>query len=300
MDDDDDTIVEEIDTQALIKNLKIFERINPQEPIPNGFTAATVVVDARPASSLSWKSEINAAEELVKGGYKVCFELDFGLFGPDFKGIANQGQFQTIVLALDEFRNRLLTPFQQHVEAVILYRSRTPFSSLEERDIQMDYLDLLRQELPDELITLLLFDCTTLQDPYTFARLFSPDRFNIFTLALTNAPLLLSCACWNSGNALLGYVGRDLASYTPHTCSKAILMPRFTSDALSTRPLLETLATKNEPFKIISEDFLALEWDGLDELYIQKSSLAATSLRMVDGFIAAGGVVIDQNPPESI
>lgn len=300
MDEDDDTIVEEIDTQALIKNLKIFDRLSPQDPIAKGFTSATVVVDARPASSLVWKTEVKAAEELIKNGYKVCFELDFGLFGPYFKGIANQGQFQTIVLALDEFRNRLLMPFQEHVEAVILYRSHTPFLSLEERDIHMDYLDLLRQELPDDVITLLLFNCDTIQDPYTCARMFSPDRFNMFTLALTNAPLLLSCVCWNSGKALLGYIGRDLACYTPQKCSKAILMPRFTSDASATRALLESLVSQNEQFKIISEDFLALEWDGLDDLYLVKSSLAATSLRMVDGFVAAGGVVIDQNPPESI
>lgn len=300
MDDDDDTLIEEIDTQTVIKNFKIFDRITNQEPIPAGFTAATVVVDAKPASTLCWQDEVIAAKSLIENGYRVCFELDLGLFGPEFKGIASQGQFQTIVLALDEFRNRLLTPFQEHVEAVILYRSRTPFSSLEERDIQMDYLDLLRQELPDDLITLLLFSCDTLQDPYSFARLFSPDRFNMFTLALANAPLLLSCCCWNTGKALLGYVGRDISNNTPQKCSKALLMPRFTSDAQSLQPLLNELVSKKECFKLISEDYLALEWDGLDELYIQKSSLGATSLRMVDGFVAAGGVVIDQNPPESI
>ena len=300
MDDEEETLIDEIDTLKLLKNLKIFDRNHPQEPIPNGFTAATVVVDAKPASSLCWKSEISAAQELIKNGYKICFELDLGLFGSEFKGIANQGQFQTLVLALDEFRNRLLKPFQEHIEAVILYRSPTAFSSIEERDIQMDYLDLLRQELPDELITLLLFDCQNIQDPYSFVRMFSPDRFNLFTLGLAHAPVLLSNVCWNAGGALLGYIGRDISKYHPQECSKALLMPRFTSDAASIRPLIESLILQNKRFKIISEDFLALEWDGLDELYIQKTTLAATSLRMVDGFIAAGGVVIDQNPPQSI
>jgi hypothetical protein len=300
MDDDDDTLLEEINIQQTLINLKIFDRQNPQEPIPEGFTAANILVDARPASSLNWTKETQEAELLIKNGYRICFELDFGLFGPTFKGIAHQGQFQTIVLALDEFRNRLLNRFEEHVEAVILYRSTCPFTSIHERDIQMDYLDLLRQELPDTLITLLLFDCTSMQDAFSFARLFSPDRFSLFTLALTNAPLLLSSACWNNGNALLGYIGRDLAQNTPKKCSKGLLLPRFTSNSDSLKPLLDSLVTNNELFKIISEDNLALEWDGLDVLYVQKTCLEATSLRMIDGFIAAGGVVIDQNPLESI
>ena len=299
-DDDDDTLLEELDIQQTLLNLKIFDRNDSEIAVPEGFTSACVHVDARPASSLNWTKETQDAESLIKNGYRICFELDFGLFGPGFKGIANQGQFQTIVLAIDEFRNRLLERFQDHVEAVILYRSSSPFSSIEERDIQMDYLDLLRQELPDNLITLLLFDCTSLQEPFEFARIFSPDRFSQFTLALTNASLLLSSAAWNKGNALLGYIGTDLSQNKPQKCSKALLLPRFSSNANSMKPLLYSLIANNERFKIISEDNLTLEWDGLDVLYVQKACLEATTLRMIDGFIAAGGVVIDQNPLESI
>ncbi len=300
MDDDDDTLLEELDTNLILKNLAIFDRKTAYEALPKGYTAATVYVDALPSSSLVWKEAIEQAEALINDGYKICFEIDLGLFGPNFKGIANQGQFQTLVLALDEFRGRLLARFEKHIEAVILYRSNATFTSIEERDIKMDYLDLLRQELPDDLVCLLLFNCEDMQDPYTFSRIFSPDRFCLFALALQSAPLLFSYCCWNKGTSMQGYIGRDSSFHKPQSCSKALMMPRFCNDAEQTKPLLEALIARNEHFKIISEDLLALEWEGLDILYMPKSGIALTSLRMADGFTAAGGtVVIELNTPES-
>lgn len=294
-DDDEDILLQEIDTNLLLKNLAIFDSQIPDEPIPDGFTAQVVRFDARPASSLNWKEETKQAQDLIARGYKVCFELDLGLFGPDFKGTRHQGQFQTLVLALDEFRTRILEPLREHTAAVILWRSDKVFSTLEERDVSMDYLDLLRLELPDEVITLLLFDCSNL-DPYSFARMFSADRYSLFTLALTSAPLLQSCCCWNKGKALQGYIGKTINEHTPQECTKGLIMPRFSTDAQALMPLLERLTAQNEPFKIISEDFLATEWEGLDELYVEEQCLAPTTLRTIAGFAAAGGRINLNSP----
>ncbi|MCE5293823.1 MAG: hypothetical protein LLF94_04340 [Chlamydiales bacterium] len=295
MDDDNDSLDEYVDTAATIANLAIYDGF---DDIPAGFTSAIVKVDASPASSLMWKEEILKCEALIKKGYKICFELDLGLFGR----VQSPGVFQTLSLALAEFTNRLLEPFIEHVEACILYRSETPFASIETRDIQMDYLDLLRQELPDDVPVLLLFDCSTLQDPFEFARNFSPDRYSLFTLCLQNAPLTFAHCCWNVGKSPLGYIGKDKQQQVVvEPCSTGMILPRFSSDFLPHKSLLMSLIAQNIDFKIISEDSLAMEWDGLDILYVHKTGLAPTTLRMIDGFSAAGGsVIIDQKIAESV
>ncbi|MBS0635287.1 MAG: hypothetical protein JSR37_07480 [Verrucomicrobia bacterium] len=259
-----------------------------------GYSSCIVTIDARPSSSLNWNTQIEQTKAIIEMGSKVCFELDLGLFTPPFT--YSQGLFQTIVLAIDEFRGRLLEPFEEHVEAVILYRSSGNFASVEERDVVMDYLDLLRHELPEELPVLLLFK--SCQDPFEFCRLFSPDRFSLFTLCLEDAPLFTSCCAWNRGKGLLGYIGKDLATYKPEKCSKGLILPRFTNNMESHRDFLASY--NRQDFKIISEELLSNEWEGLDILYVlEPQNLAPTTQRMLEGFQAAGGVV-DLNPLKSI
>ncbi len=289
MDDEDETVLEERDINHILKNLSVFDRITNDEQVPEGYTAATLVLDARPESSLNWKLEFEQAECLIAKGYKICFELNLGLFRPESKPLTHQGQFQTYVLALDEFRARFLAPFSEHTEAVILYRSMEASSAM-----QPDYLELLRQELPDDIISLILIDATHLQDPYSFSMRFNLDRFSLFTLAICNAPLLLSCATWKQGQSLLGYIGRDIKSYKPHQDVQAgLIIPRSSVDAESIKPLLNQLIQSNKPFKVISEDLLPVEWEGLDELYIKQDLLAPTTLRTIAGFQAAGGTVLN-------
>ncbi len=277
MDEEDDTIIEELDTKQVLKNLAIFDRQTNNEPIPEGYTAATLRLDARPQSSLNWLEEYKEAKALVAAGYKISFELDLGL---DFR----PNLYQTHALALDEFCKRFLQPFHNECASIILLRKEGIFSSVEE----IAYLELLRQELPDDIVTLLLFDCKTLQDPYSFSCTFNQDRLCQFTLALANAPLLVPSLCWKEGNGLYGYIGRNIGAYAPQEVSCGLIVPRSTTNSESLKPYLSTI---QEPFKLISEDFLPLEWEGLDELYVKEDLLAATSLRTIAGFEATGGIV---------
>ena len=152
------------------------------------------------------------------------------------------------------------------------------------------------------IAVLLLFDCSKMQDPFEFAQIFAPDRYSLFTLCLENAPLTFGYCCWNAGKAPLGYIGKNKQQQIiVQPCSAGMILPRFNSDFLPHKPLLESLTTQNIDFKIISEDSLAMEWDGLDTLYVHKTGLAPTTLRMIDGFSAAGGsVVIDQKIAKSV
>lgn len=275
MDDDDDILPVETDP----KTLAIFDQKVPGEHVPEGFSSFTVHVDLKPDSLLDFQIAKSHADAGIMQGLKVCFELDLGLFEKGF----NQVQYQSHLLALDEFRKNLLTPLWAHTAALILYRSRTAFATTAERDIQMDYLDLLRLDLPDDIPVLLLFSCKSIRDKSLFARLFSPERYSRFVLALEDAPVLLTACCYNSGKALLGYIGRDIAHYTPSECTVGIVLPCQNIEA--------AFSLQNDSFKIVSEELLATEWEGLDRLITQKECLAPTTIRLLEGFQAAGGAV---------
>jgi len=287
MDDDDELYAA---LERCLKNVAIFDRNSLEEEVPAGYTSATVKVDATPSSTLSWEKEIDAAKKLIADGYKVSFDLDLGLH----KLLRNQAALQTASLALDEFRKVLLEPFYEQTEAVIFGRYSAP---LVDRDEAMDFLDLLRQDLPSELPVLLLFSVDV--DPFTFSRTFALDRYSLFTLAFESSPLLLPALTYNQGKSLLGYIGRERAKYQRKTCQEGLVMPRFTTDADKLKPLVDKLAQKE--VKIIAEDSLAVEWEGLDLLYVEKSTLQPTTLRLLDGFEAAGGtVLVDQNHSDSV
>jgi hypothetical protein len=229
--------------------------------VPDGYTAATLFVDATAKNPLTWEEEYKAAEELVKNGIRVCFELGLDLFTT---------RFEILTFAIDEFRKRLLEPFQEHTDAVILFRGPLEVE-------RMPLLDALRQELPPDLCVLLLFDATN-------TSMIIPDRYSLFTLALKNSPHLVSCCCWQEGKALLGYIGRDIAHYTPTTCTKGVVISRE----------CQSLPAITGDFKIISQETVGAEWEGIDELYVQSDTLQPTTLRLLEGFQAAGGIVIDQ------
>ncbi len=288
MDDDEDFY----ETERSLKDFAIFDRENLDELVPPGYTSAVIFVDATPTSPLCWEMEKKAAEHLIQNGLKVSFELKLGI------QLLSQATLQTASLAINEFRDRLLEPISEHVEAVVLKRYNEPFKTFEDRDREIDFLDILRTNLSPEIPVLLLFSCKSLQDPYMAARMFAQDRFSLFVLGLESSPIYTPSLCYNEGKALLGYFGRDIAKHQPKECDHAIIMPRFTSDA----SLLQNLVTNSPDAKVISEDSLAVEWEGLDELSFVKNTLAPTTLRLIAGFEAAGGnvVTIDQNPAKIV
>lgn len=291
MDEQEESLVEEVDHKILLRDICIFDRQNNFEAVPAGFQAATLYLNAKPSSSLYWKEEIDCADSLIASGHKVVFELDLGLFADEFRGVTHQAQFQTSVLAIDQFRLRILQRFYEHTVGVILHRSQGCFMSFDERDVQMDYLDLVRAELPDALCTFLLFDCKKVQDPYLFSRFFALDRYASFVLALAHAPVALNVCSWKQGQGMLGYIGREEPQSKPLLAKVGLLMPRFDAQENNLEPIMKQLIEQNLPFRIIPEDFLPLEWEELDELIVHKKQLKASTLRAISGFGATGGLV---------
>ncbi len=287
--DDDDELYEPLERS--LKNCAIFDRKKLDEEVPPGFSSVNIPVDLSPTSSLSWEEEKKEASSLIEKGYNITFELELKL------ELLTQARLQTTSFALDECRKALIDPFSSHIDAIIMKRYDAPFKTLDERDREVDFLEILRTDLPSEIPVLLLFCCKSLQDPYSAACMFAQDRFSLFTLGLKESPIYTSSICYDEGKALLGYFGRDITKKQGAECREAIVMPRFTSDA----SMLKNLVNTKPDAKIISEEHLALEWEGVDLLYVVENSLHPTTLRLIAGFVAAGGVVVvDQNQPKHV
>jgi hypothetical protein len=286
MEEQEETLLEEQCPD--LSSVTVFDRLDNLEPIPENFTAATLRLEAHAASTLSWKQEQAACSELVQSGRKVLFELDLGLFGPQSKALAHQGQYSSITFAINEFCHQLWQPFQEHTLGVILYRAVNPFMSASERDEKMDYLDLLRSELPDALACLLLFDVQGIE-AFDFLRLFALDRFSLFTLALAHAPIPMRHCIWQEGCGLLGYIGRQEVLELHSAPTLGLLSPRYDNIQEDLRPIVDKLLAQKSCFRVIPEEYLATEWEGLDELIVPMNSIQSSTLRLIDGFKAAGG-----------
>lgn len=293
MDDQEESFFDEVEID--LSHLQIFDRHDNGEAVPEGFSAAIIRLDAKPSSSLNWAKELASTQDLLEKGHKVLFELDLDLFGPTSQALTHTGQFQTHVLAINEFCQRFLDKFSQDALGVILHRAKNAFRTAEERDIAVDYLELLRAEIPDSTPCLLLFDCKEIVDPFAFIRLFALDRFSLFTLALAHAPIALKTMIWNEGKGTLGSIAKQLHQTSSQIPLRGLLMPRFDAPAVepTLKEALYRLMAEDAPFKIIPETHLPLEWDGLDELIVSKEGLLPTSLRTIEGFAAAGGHVQD-------
>lgn len=299
MNEEEDTFLDEF--ESTLEGASIFDRSDNLTPIPDGFLATTFILDATPSSLLNWTEEYKAAKALVDKGYKLLFELTLDLFNDSNNSLSHQGRFQATVLAINEFTEHFLPDFRQDTLGIILHRSKKLFSSYHERDQQVDYLELLRLEIPDEIPCLLLYDCKELQDPFECLKLFALDRFSQFTLALANSPVTLKTLIWNKGKGSLGVIGKEPIIIDTVQATIGLLLPAFdtTHEMAYTglKEALNSLISQNIPFKVIPESLLPVEWDGLDELIINKEGLQATTLRAIDGFVAAGGMLrcLNQN-----
>jgi hypothetical protein len=52
------------------------------------------------------------------------------------------------------------------------------------------------------------------------------------------------------------------------------------------------LKEQNVSFRILSENFIINQWDGLDILIVDPQTLSSSGIRKLQGFCAAGGMIV--------
>src|SRR5581483_9749631 len=180
MTEQEEELFHEVHPKEWLEVLRIFERKNNEEKIPEGFNGTTIILNARSESSLEWQKEIEAANRLKDEGYKILFDLDLGLFSHLKHPLTHKNQFQALSYALDHFYTKVWEPLKEHSVGAIISRLDLPFElasnevtdyhfeewlsshgenkhnpllkPLYARDVIADFLELLTSPYPDTLL----------------------------------------------------------------------------------------------------------------------------------------------------
>jgi hypothetical protein len=164
------------------------------------------------------------------------------------------------------------------------------------RDVALEYMALLAGRLPDSLPRYLMLEMPEAIDPLWQAQLLNPECFEVFGLMVKNAKIPLQALRWDE-SSIFGSIGKI---YSPIPTKQDIKIGVCLPPADMCRPsqyaglqaALTLLVNSHIPFRLIAEDHLITDWDGLDDLFYVPTGLSAQGKRKLQGFCAAGGTVI--------
>lgn len=276
---------------------------------------------AQLSNDLDWSQEIEVAKLAVEAGKYILWEIDLGLSSFQFMP-EDSATFYSFTVALEEFSKKIWPEFQENTFGVVLYRgafsSRQSFpmayweevfeeGSVSDYDlfcVQLlsEYLHRLISFLPESALPLAFIDVTEISSRSKVCQLFSKERFEYLHLALKGAKAPFSGICWEEGFSARGWLGSVANTSKPLSeISVGVYLPKDEYiDALLLEQmdrLIIDLQGKEVLFRIVCEENLTEQWDGLDQLIVPSSALSVQGKRKLQGFIAAGGAILTLGEP---
>jgi hypothetical protein len=164
------------------------------------------------------------------------------------------------------------------------------------RDVVSEFVQLLTDGLPDPLQLYLLLDAPQSIDPLQSALLASSERFGRVLIAIKEDSFAIKQFAWGTGTYTSGFIGRRPIDQAVDLPTVAICLP--STDIMTTEAFqklheaFQLLIQKQIPFRVIPENLLIHQWDGLDDLIFEPSMMSFQGKRNLQGFCAAGGRVI--------
>lgn len=302
------------------------------EGVPAGFDTVTLYLDGRVQADLNWKNVREEARAAIDQGFSLMWDIELALFNQLKQPLTNQGQFLSLALSLEHFRDSLWKEFKDRTVGISFYRGTADFSlgfpwdmhqeqnfkswlkescALEERepeeeeqlirlfcrDVAVEYLLLLASRLPDTLSAYLFLDAAHLNG--TMAQemqLLNPERYDRFHLALKEARLPFDALGWGSPTSL-GYSGENFSQVLDSVDVKVgVCVPSMSFNRAfhyqGFEEALSALQGRSVPYKLIGENVLTSQWDGLDYLLYSPTGLSNEGKRKLQGFCAAGGTAV--------
>ncbi|MEZ5314843.1 MAG: hypothetical protein R3E91_01325 [Chlamydiales bacterium] len=254
----------------LYKGEPFFSRIYSGEgELPKGFNVQEIVLDASENSSLKWQFQIKDA--------LVLWRLDFAL---DIAILSDEPRYLALELALDHFLKTVWPRFEESTFGIALYKGPflPPIISIIKR---------LASHLPENLLSFIFLDTEGIADLQTYFRSLNQFALGFFIPVLKGKwskmyPYAFPALAWDHVYSPMGYSSEVLLSSFPEKrLSTGVMIPKYGSF-----PLPE------ETFRIIPEEILTEEWEGLDRLIVSSSAMTEEAQRKLHGFVAAGGEVI--------
>lgn len=151
-------------------------------------------------------------------------------------------------------------------------------------DAHMEYLHLVANLLPRKITPIIAVNAIRLS-PTLLAKLFLKCSLQGIKLAHANA----------SFETGAGYIDQQgivhFSSTTQHDAQYGICLGSYLSKTLQIKinTLITKLKEEHIPFKILSEEGLTTEWEGIETLVIAMENIHPMTLRKLQGFQAASG-----------
>lgn len=285
-------------------------------PLLEGSNVVLIRLPARLSDDLDWTKEMQLAGQIASSGRDILWEIDLGLstfqFSPD-----DSAAFYSFSVAIEEFSAHIWPNLQKHTFGVALYRGLFqpshcfPFFLWEaafsdwSRDLSFnmtydlycaqvlaEYLHRLISFLPDDVLPFALIDVRGIGSAAKMAQLFSQERFEHIHLILKGALCPFQGISWDDSQSAQGWLSKGVRIDLP---AIGIYLP---SDSYMDAALIEQLdgviadlKAAQTAFRIIGEEKLTEQWDGLDKLIVPQQAVSSQGKRKLQGFIAAGGIV---------
>lgn len=240
-------------------------------PIPFGFNAALVRLDASEHASLKWKIEEDYP--------LILWELELGLS----EAIASEEpRLLALELAVEHFTEALYPAFAAKTLGVALYRGAF-------NEALLQPLQHLASRLPVQVRPFVFLDTDSIADAEGYFRCINQLNLGSLNPILKGKwpqkyPYALPAIAWEHDSSPLGFVASTLRKSLPE---KKLSLAALLSES-------GELVIPESPCRVIPEALLTQEWDGVDELIVPKENLTEKCQRKLRGFEAAGGVVIVQ------
>jgi hypothetical protein len=307
-----------------------------QEGSTSSAEANTILIrlPAQLQDDLNWSQEINLAKHYLSKGTFILWELDLGLAQYQFDP-QDSTAFFSFSLALEEFSKTIWPIFKDQTLGVALYRG--PFNPLfsfplgkwehsfsewmkdlrctafhwpdHQADYSVycaqnfaEYLHRLTSFLPEAVLPFVILDIQHITSSAQCAQLFSQERFQHIQLILRGSSLPYFAVTWEQGAKGKGWMGASFEQTALiEPASVGLYLPKdemIDSTILAQLDaLIAFLQNSNIVFRIVAEEKLTEQWDGLEQLYVVSQAVCAQGKRKLLGFIAAGGTVITYGEP---
>ena len=217
----------------------------------------SIRVDLSPRASLYFEKEKEDTQKFLLSRKNIVYQLDWGADSFD-------QPIEPFKLALDQFKKDLL---HSSVKAIILFPLTKAF-----------FQEPLQ---PAEKI---LFD----EEGYDRIDLFRRDRLSEFLAAFDfpDVPLILSVDghSWWLHPTKFPWIERKRGKE-----KTGLLLPNIeTNETLGRFEAFQN----DEPFRLLTEETLGLEWEGLESLWYVPEGVTRMGMRVLRGFEAAGGILL--------
>lgn len=281
-----------------------------------GEEAVLVSLDCTPSGGLLW--DFPLIERLIEAGKKICFKLSFGLYAEE-TNFHDETLFAARRFAMQYLQEKILTPYESHVEALLFYTGSfdfTPslkkFSNLqllyrdrlqdfEKKDtphqrrlfsleLLMTYLHRLSASLASEIFSFVLLDMGQEISLSEKAELLSKESFPYIYPGCQDFPSLFEGVGLRNNLGLYGYVGPREGYQKPEEPTVGIALPKSMKYAL-VEELIKNLQEEGTPFRIFPDHLVAESWGQLSKIYIFPEETHPEAIRHLQGFIAAEGIV---------